>query len=80
MDIGHVVVGKQGGHMEIEVGTRMQRRFEIGFVPGAQGFDGTTEQFGVEGEADFLDLSALHVAEQFTGTPNLQVVCRQREA
>ena len=79
MDVGHIVVGQQGGNVQVDFRTGVQRRLEIRLLAAAQRIHGAAEQLRVEGKPDFLDLPALDVAQQLARAANFQVVCRQDE-
>ena len=65
--------------MAIQFDTAVQRTLQVGFTAFSQGIDGACQQFAVEAEADLLNLSALILTEQFSGTSNFHVVCGQRK-
>ena len=49
--------------MQVDVDAGIQRRLKVGHLAGAQGIDSAAQQFGIQREADFLNLSALRIAE-----------------
>ena len=66
--------------MQLHLGSRVERPIEVGFLAGFHGRNGALQQFHVQVVADFLDLAALFIAEQFAGAADLEVVRGQGEA
>ena len=65
--------------MQVDFDAGMQGAVEVRFLARAQRIHRASQQFRVQREADFLDLSALLVAEQFAGAADLEIVRRERE-
>ena len=80
MDVREVVVGDQGGEVEIHLHPRAQRRIEIRLLPRPERGRGAFQHIHVQGEADGLDLPRLLVPKQFPRTPNFKIVGRQAKA
>ena len=66
--------------MQLDLGSRIERPFEVGLLAGLQRRDGALQQFHVQVVADLLDLAALFIAQQLAGAANLQIVGGQRES
>ncbi len=80
MHIAAIVVGQQGGHMQIDLGGHAQRVEQVGLAACAQRLHGLAQHVVVELEADLLHIARLLLAQHFAGAANLQVVHGQIEA
>ena len=78
--VAAVVVGQQGGGVQVDLGRDRQRRQQVGLLPGLERAHGLAEHLVVELEADLHHVAALVLAEHLAGAADLEVVHREVEA
>ena len=77
--IVQVIVGYQRRQVQVYFRPVVQGTFQLRLTAGPQGGDGTLQQFGIQAEANLMDLAALVVAKQLARTTDFQVVGSQCE-
>ncbi len=80
MHVRQIFIRQQRRRVQIHFRPLVHGLVELRHLAGLQRIDRALQHFHIERVTDFLDLTALFLAEQFAGAANFEVVSGEREA